>query len=349
LNRILPESLKGDVMPTNMMVDIDLEYLHYITKTLATLPYDCQEEPLYIIYHINRLTSIHGDSLKQQMFALLVSLSKGGHMFQDFDLAFYLGRNDVSRKHKVSRGKKEEKPKKVKLRKFKTGGDMSTNPSRNIDEMEASDSSITSSANISGASDTESSQASIFPIEEDNPYIEGFSASGMTSKELLLKLQYKSSLATMFSLLLRLKSFLKKVYMLSNERCTDYIPSMANKSTSADTPLKNMVKNQDFPTFEFPLELLLTNHDYQESTDLNCNGKALFQLHCERFLEYDACLKRDPIDFNFERRRTSTKRKRKSNKSAEEMSGDTSDDNVLESRKGERSNPMHPPKPKQKK
>merc|ERR1711998_526007 len=124
--------------------------------------------------------------------------------------------------------------------------------------------------------------------------------------------------------------------MLSNERCTDYIPSMANRATSADTPFKNMVKNQKFPTFEFPVQLLSSNDNPHNSFDLKHDLQEILQFHCERFLEYETCLKRDPVDFNFERRKVNVKRKRKTSKpSRDERNDEDSDKIETESRNDE--------------
>jgi len=41
------------------------EVLHFVAETLATLPYTLWEEPLYIIYQINRLTSLHGEEISR--------------------------------------------------------------------------------------------------------------------------------------------------------------------------------------------------------------------------------------------------------------------------------------------
>jgi len=44
---------------------LSLEELHFMAETLGTLPYTLWEEPLYLVYQINSITSLHGDALIQ--------------------------------------------------------------------------------------------------------------------------------------------------------------------------------------------------------------------------------------------------------------------------------------------
>jgi len=66
------ETTDGDHEPENPqhhvhVKGIQLRQLQYVAETLATLPYTLFEEPLYIIYQINRITSLHGDTIVENL------------------------------------------------------------------------------------------------------------------------------------------------------------------------------------------------------------------------------------------------------------------------------------------
>ncbi|CAM9784024.1 unnamed protein product, partial [Chrysoparadoxa australica] len=50
---------------------LDLEVLSYLTSTLAHLPYEVQEEPLFLIFHINRLLSLQGAHCAEKLKGML--------------------------------------------------------------------------------------------------------------------------------------------------------------------------------------------------------------------------------------------------------------------------------------
>lgn len=53
--------------------EIDNLYFKYIGEILASLPYSSEEEPLYLIYHINRIVSLSGSSLLSTLKPLFAS------------------------------------------------------------------------------------------------------------------------------------------------------------------------------------------------------------------------------------------------------------------------------------
>lgn len=60
---------------------LNLEFLGFVAQTLAHLPYDVQEEPLFIIYTINRFVTYEGssmvDSFKKVRVEILRNLNLG--------------------------------------------------------------------------------------------------------------------------------------------------------------------------------------------------------------------------------------------------------------------------------
>merc|ERR1711918_309396 len=91
-------------------------------------------EPLYIIYQINRLTSIHGDTLKEQVFALLFCLGKE----KGIDINFYLGQGELLSNRKLS--KERNAHKKIKTRKFRSAGDTKNHLNLRLEKTKSSDS-----------------------------------------------------------------------------------------------------------------------------------------------------------------------------------------------------------------
>jgi hypothetical protein len=52
---------------------LNLEFLAFIATTLCQLPYDVQEEPLFIIHHISRFVSYEGSALVEHFRSLLAA------------------------------------------------------------------------------------------------------------------------------------------------------------------------------------------------------------------------------------------------------------------------------------
>ncbi|XP_015879861.3 sister chromatid cohesion protein SCC2 [Ziziphus jujuba] len=177
-------------------------FLMYCTEILALLPFTSPDEPLYLIYAINRIIQVRAGVLEAKLKALSVHLSQ--------------------RVAPRENGIVKEDPSSYSFPYEMTSMDLS----RTIHQEPASEavSNHMSSVDLNGTTQEDLADQSVLNQNNMDGMGSGDS-SGIISKDDELKIQADCVAAASLQLLLKLKRHLKIVYSLNDERCQAFSPN----------------------------------------------------------------------------------------------------------------------------
>lgn len=194
----------------------DPRFLGYVSQILASLPYDVQEEPLFIIYHVSRQISLEGSVLLDEIRRLFKALG-------------------------IKVESEEKAPNEIDQDRMETGEKEEEDSDADMDMIDP-------------------------PMSED---------------EVLARLKMKCAAGMAFSLLLRLKFFLKSIYQLADAKCMEYKPQEATRSNE-----RSLNKPDNIPDFELPQNLLIPDDD-----------RTIKETLILQYIEFRRLMKGDPADF----------------------------------------------------
>jgi hypothetical protein len=222
---VLPERTRSVAMSD---VKQGLELLRYIILTLAYLPYELNEEPLTIIYQINKYVPLHAGLLLQRMKQ--TSLSCGASV-----------RGEAKEMLPPAMGQRSTTA---------SAPGIGSRPVKSVGEKteddgvgkRAWDEALLYDAQKFLSTFSVASKPASTPPSSSKPKSSGTSTSD-PQKKLLCQLAVQSCQSYCHESLLRLKYFLKKGYNLSDERCSNYNPddranygnSSSNNSNAASS------------------------------------------------------------------------------------------------------------------
>ncbi|KAK9272285.1 hypothetical protein L1049_002656 [Liquidambar formosana] len=164
-----------------------ISFLMYCTEILALLPFTTPDEPLYLIYAINRVVQVRAGALEANMKALSLQLSQG-----------------VTHKIPYENGESQQDPAARSLSNHMASIDLNGSIQQESASQPVSNHNMPADAKMHFMSSGNS-----FGISEDD----------------LQKIQADCLAATALQLLLNLKRHLKIVYSLNDARCQAYSPN----------------------------------------------------------------------------------------------------------------------------
>ncbi|KAJ4826096.1 Sister chromatid cohesion protein 2, partial [Turnera subulata] len=239
--------------------DSVIPFLMYCTEILAHLPFTLPDEPLYLIYAINRIIQVRAGALEANMKGLILHLSRKCAKPVPYDNG--LTHQEV------------HQPAFQHMASMDLNGSIAQelNAFANYSSLKSFDLNGTIQEQAFGYSVSNSS-ASI------DPKLDKISSneSGGISGDDVMKIQVDCLSATALQLLLKLKRHLKIVYSLNDARCQAFSP---NEQPKPGEPLSR--QNISFDISE-------------TSTSLPSSYQDLVQ----RYQEFKAALKEDTVDYN---------------------------------------------------
>lgn len=191
-----------------------IPFLMYCTEILALLPFTSPDEPLYLIYAINRVIQVRAGTLEANMKALSLHFSQ----------------RDVHKIHHEN-GIAEQEPASQPVSNYTTLMD------------------VNGAAKLEPAGQPDSDHATSMNLKT---YMTCLDSSCDISKDDLQKIQADCLAATALQLLLKLKRHLKIVYSLNDARCQAFSPNEPLKTgevlTKQNIPFYITEMHIDLPT-----------------------------------------------------------------------------------------------------
>lgn len=191
--------------------DSVISFLMYCTETLALLPFTSPDEPLYLIYAINRVIQVRAGAIEANMKALSLQLRK--------DAAELPSGNGVVKQESVQPVFKD-------INVMDLNGTILEEPSSwpVLYQM--------ASIDLNGATQQDPANrfVSCHPPKETNAHITNSDEPCVMSKDDIQKIQADCLAAIALQLLLKLKRYLKIVYSLNDARCQAFSPNEPLKS-----------------------------------------------------------------------------------------------------------------------
>ncbi|XP_044468075.1 sister chromatid cohesion protein SCC2-like [Mangifera indica] len=236
-----------------------IPFLIYCTEVLALLPFTLPDEPLYLIYTINRIIQVRAGTLEANMKAMSTSLlqkdaqqtSRENGMFQQESYQPIFNHMTTMDLNGTMKEMHDAQPIFYQMTSIDLNGTIQPEPilqmfSHRPPSMEAKmhDTNSVESCRIS---------------EED-----------------LKKIQIDSIAATALQLLLKLKRHLKIVYSLNDARCQAYYPTEVQK----------------------PGEILSRQNIPFDISDTRVTLPSTYQEFMQRYQEFKNALKEDTIDYS---------------------------------------------------
>lgn len=173
---------------------LDPGFLAFLTQVLAYMPFDVQEEPLFVVYHISRLVSLEGSALLSELKKLFARVGIKMHDENGGGGASFVGGGGAA---------------------AAVGYDDSDSDS-DLD-LPTSSASARGGGRGGGAMDVDGD-------EDEDKDGGGGMQGGELSPALLAELKDKCAVGMAFCLLLCLKFFLKQVYGLNDQKLLEYKP-----------------------------------------------------------------------------------------------------------------------------
>ncbi|KAJ8750135.1 hypothetical protein K2173_014050 [Erythroxylum novogranatense] len=272
--------------------DSVVPFLMYCTEVLALLPFTIPDEPLYLVYSINRVIQVRAGALEANMKGLILHLSQ---------------RN--SRKLRHENGTTQQLPSQSFFhRTYMTDLNMTTqkepathpayNPSSTSDfngVIQEEPIDLNGLLNTTILRDAE-----LDPISSSEPY--------SMSKDDVEKIQVDCLSATSLQLLLKLKRHLKIVYSLNDARCQAFSPNEPPK----------------------PGENLSRQNISFDISNTGTTIPSTYQDLLRRYQEFKNALKEDAVDYTTYTANIKRKRPTPRKKSGRAMGDDDDDDDDVD-------------------
>jgi len=249
--------------PDNGAAELDLGFLAFVAQTLCNLPYDVQEEPLFVVHLVSRFVAYEGSALlaafKQKLRAEGFAAEAGLAANEEDD-------SDDEGLGEVKDSDSSDADEDLVTLKLSPKKPRGRPPSAKPSAAVASSSSKTSASN---------------------------SSTNGPSKH--LRALATSSVAV--DMLLRVKHFLKEVYKLASAKCADYTPSEGTKSMerSLHRPEWPLPQLSGLPDAHCLSRFGAGRAQRHGDGDLARPGDA--EAVCAQFSAFRRLMRQDPADF----------------------------------------------------